>query len=515
MTPVHIVGAGPGDPSLISVRGLRHLAQADVVVHDRLIDARLLAMAPHEAERIDVGDAAPTGTDQDAICLLIAEKAREGQRVVRLKWGDPFVFDSGGREALFLHEQGIPFEVVPGVPGLVGIPTYAGIPVSYPGSGDTLTFIRGYEDGTEGTPQLDWTQLARVDGSVVCYAGPRQILRVLTSLLDHGRPADDYAAVIINGTSPLQETRQGTLEELRDELQQEPLTQAAVLVVGPTVGLRDHLRWYDERPLFGQRIVVTRSREQAVDFVDRLVELGARPILAPSIRITPLADFEELDEVIGRIADFDWLVFTSANGVDHFMARALQQLRDVRDLKGPRICAIGPTTAERLARFHLRVDTMPTENRSEAIVEALRREGQVDGARVLLPRADIARETLPDDLLQAGMIVEDVAAYRTVRESFGREGEPDIYKMLLEGEVDIVTFTSASSVRHFVRNLGEDQAADLLSRVDVASIGPVTAEAAQQLGIATTIMPTVEYSIPALVEAIVAHVAGRPRAETA
>lgn len=514
MTPVHIVGAGPGDPSLISVRGLRYLAKADVVVHDRLIDARLLAMAPAEAERIDVGDAAPSGTDQDAICLLLAEKARDGHRVVRLKWGDPFVFDSGGREALFLHEQGIPFEVVPGVPGLVGIPTYAGIPVSYPGSGDVLTFIRGYEGGTEGTPDLDWTQLAQVDGSVVCYAGPRQILRVVTSLIEHGRPPDDFAALVLNGTTPMQETRQGTLEGLRAQLEADPLTQPAVLVVGPTVGFRDHLRWYDERPLFGQRIVVTRSREQAGDFVERLVDLGARPILAPSIRIVPLTEFEELDEVIGRVHEFDWLVFTSANGVDHFMARALLLLRDVRDLKGPRLCAIGPTTAERLAAYHLRVDTMPTENRSEAIVEALRREGPVDGARVLLPRADIGREALPDELRQAGATVEDIATYRTIRESSPREGQPDIYKMLLEGDIDIVTFTSASSVRHFVTNLGEDQAADLLSRVDVASIGPVTAEAAQQLGIATTIMPTETYSIPALVDAIVAHVAQRP-AETA
>lgn len=509
MTPVYIIGAGPGDPSLIPVRGLRYLSRADVVVHDRLIDARLLAMAPADAERIEVGAAAPSGTDQDAICLLLAEKARDGHRVVRLKWGDPYVFDSGGREALFLHEQGIPFEVVPGIPALVGIPAYAGIPVSYPGSGDTITFIRGYEDGTEDTPQLDWTQLARVEGAVVCYAGPRQIVRVVTSLLAHGRPADDFAAVVLNGTTPMQETRYGTLEELRRQLEAEPLSQPGVLVVGPSVGLRDHLRWFDERPLFGQRIVVTRSREQAGDFVERLVELGARPILAPSIRIVPLADYQELDEVIGRVHEFDWLIFTSANGVDHFMARALTQLRDVRDLKGPRLCAIGPTTAERLAAFHLRVDTVPTENRSEAIVDALRREGPVEGARVLLPRADIGREALPDELRHAGAIVEDVATYRTVRETIPREDGPDIYKMLLEGDVDIVTFTSASSVRHFVTNLGEDQAADLLSRVDVASIGPVTAEAAQQLGIRTTIMPTEAYTIPALVDAIVAHVTRR------
>jgi uroporphyrinogen III methyltransferase / synthase len=509
MTPVYIVGAGPGDPSLISVRGLRCLSEADVVVHDALIDPRLLGLARAGAETIDVGSAAPRDMAQDAICLLLAEKAREGRRVVRLKWGDPFVFDSGAKEALFLHEQQIPFEVVPGVPALVAIPAYAGIPVTYPGSGDTLTFIRGFEDGTEGTPEVDWSLLARVYGSIVCYTGPRQIGRVIASLIDNGRPPDDSAALICHGTTPNQTTAHGTLESLRARLEHEPLTTPAVLVVGPTVGLRDHLRWFDERPLFGQRIVVTRSREQAGAFVDRLAELGAHPVLAPSIRIEPLDDFTELDSAIASVADYDWIAFTSANGVDHFMRRFLHVSRDIRELKGPRLCAIGPATAERLARFHLHIDLMPEEDRGEAVAAALAAQGSIEGARVLLPRADIAREALPDELRRAGATVDDVATYRTVREQLGREEEADIYKMLLEGAIDIVTFTSASSVRHFVSTLGEEQAADLLSRVQVASIGPVTAEAAQQLGIATTIMPTQSYTIPALVDAIVAAVAGR------
>jgi uroporphyrinogen III methyltransferase / synthase len=509
MTPVHIVGAGPGDPSLISVRGLRCLTEADVVVHDALIDPRLLAMARPDAETIDVGSAAPQDVAQDAICLLLAEKAREGRRVVRLKWGDPFVFDSGGKEALFLHEQRIPFEVVPGVPALVGIPAYAGIPVTYPGSGDTLTFIRGYEDGNESTPELDWSALARVDGSLVCYAGPRQIGRVMTSLIEHGRPGDDWAALICHGTTPSQSTSHGTLDELRAQVEREPLAAPAVLVVGPTAGLREHLRWFDERPLFGKRIVVTRSREQAGAFVDRLSELGARPILAPSIRIEALDDFAELDYAIGQIHQYAWLVFTSVNGVEHFMRRFLYLARDIRDLKGPRLCAVGPATAERLERYHLHVDLMPGEEHGDAVAAALASEGQIEGVRLLLPRADIARESLPDELRRAGATVDDIAAYRTVREQVGREGDPDIYKMLLEGDIDIVTFTSASSVRQFVTTLGEDQAADLLSRVDVASIGPVTAEAAQQLGITTTIMPADHFTIPALIDAIVAAVAGK------
>lgn len=509
MTPVSIVGAGPGDPSLISVRGMRLLAGADVVVHDALIDPRLLRMAPPDAERIDVGDAAPNEAAQDAISLLVAEKAREGKRVVRLKWGDPFVFDSGGKEALFLHHQGIPFEVVPGIPALVGIPAYAGVPVTYPGSGNTLTFIRGYEDGDETTPDLDWTQLAQVDGALLCYAGPRQLARVASCLLAHGRPADDSAVIVYHGTSPQQRTLDGTLESLARELEARPPQTPAVLVVGPSAGLRQHLRWFDERPLFGTRIVVTRSREQAGEFVERLADLGADVIQAPSIVIQPLDDYGEIDLAIAGISTYHWLVFTSANGVDHFMRRALGRVRDIRDLHGPRICAVGPATAERLQRLFLRVDVMPDEDRAEGVIAALKATGSLEGQRILMPRADIAREVLPEELRKAGADVDDIAAYRTVRATWGQEGQPDIYKMLLEGAVDIVTFTSASSVRHFVTNLGEEQAADLLQQVAVASIGPVTAEAAQQLGVATSIVPDAPYTIASLTDAIVAHVRNR------
>jgi uroporphyrinogen III methyltransferase/synthase len=282
-----------------------------------------------------------------------------------------------------------------------------------------------------------------------------------------------------------------------------------VLVVGPTAGLREHLRWFDERPLFGSRIVVTRSREQAGEFVDQLHDLGAEVIEAPSIQIEALGDYDEVDRAIASIGTYDWLVFTSANGVDHFMRRALSRVRDIRDLHGPRLCAVGPATAERLQRLFLRVDVIPEEDRAEGIIAALKATGSLEGLRMLLPRADIARESLPDELRKAGAVVDDITAYRTVRATWGQEGEPDIYKKLLEGDVDIVTFTSASSVRHFVTNLGEDQAADLLQHVAVASIGPVTAEAAQQLGVTTRIMPDAPYTIGSLVDAIVAYVRSR------
>jgi uroporphyrinogen III methyltransferase / synthase len=502
MTTVYLVGAGPGDPSLITVRGMRRLAAADVVVHDHLVHPRLLRAAPADAERIDVGAAAPQPLEQEAICLLLAEKAREGRNVVRLKWGDPYFFDSGGKEALLLHEQGIPFEVIPGVPVAIAAPTYAGVPVTYPGAGDTLTFIRGHEDGSNNPPQIDWASLARLEGTIACYAGARQLAGIVHSLLDHGRPPDDGATIVQDGTLPRQRTMHGTLEEIGRKLDAEALRAPGVLIVGRVSQLRDHLRWFDARPLFGRRIIVTRSREQAGDLIEQLEELGAETIEAPAIRIEPMGSGEALDIACRDASTFDWIVFTSVNGVEHFMRCLMQGPGDVRSLKGPRLCAVGPSTAERLSRYGLKVDLIPREFHAEGIAEALRGTGSLDGARVLLPKADIAREVLGEELRRAGAQVTEVAAYRTVPESGSRDSDPDIYKMLLEGQIDIVTFTSASSVRQFAKLIGEEQAADLLAGTKIASIGPVTAEAAQQMGIETKIMPT-EYTVPALVQAIV------------
>jgi uroporphyrinogen III methyltransferase / synthase len=304
----------------------------------------------------------------------------------------------------------------------------------------------------------------------------------------------------------------GTLESLAARLDEEPIKNAAIVIVGSVAGLRDHLRWYDARPLFGRRIIVTRAREQARELVDRLEELGADTIEAPSFLIEAVADTAALDEACARAGSFQWLVFTSQNGVEHFMRRLLAGPGDVRSLKGPRICAVGPATAERLSRYGLKVDLVPSEHRAEAVVEAMRLIGELQGATVLFPRADIAREVLVEELRRHGAEVTEVVAYRTMPES-GREHDPDIYKMLLERQIDVVTFTSASSVRHFVKTLGEDQAADLLRSTAVASIGPVTAEAAQQLGIKTTIMPG-DYTVPGLVTAILEYVGSEQDAAT-
>lgn len=501
---VYIVGAGPGDPSLISVRGRRFLERADVVVYDHRVPPGMLRFARADAERIDVGPAAPRALDQEAISILLAEKVRDGKTVVRLKWGDPFVFDSGGKEALLLHEQGIPFEIVPGIPAAIGGAAYAGIPVTYPGAGDVVTFVRGHEDETDTAPDVEWGRLAGLGGTIVCYAGPRQVGAIATALVAHGMPADESAALVYDATTSSQRTMTGPLGAIAAQaLEGRP----SLMVIGRVAGLREHLRWFDDRPLFGRRIVVTRSQEQAGELMDMLEERGAEAIPAPTIRIAPPHDAAALREACARAASFDWIVFTSANAVDSFMTELLAA-GDVRELKGVRICTIGASTASRLQRYGIRVDLTPAEYRGEAVLDALKASGPITGRTVLLPRADIARDVLADELREAGAEVTEVIAYRTTLAQPGRGNDHDIYGMLLEGKIDAVTFTSASTVRNFVQIYGEDQAADLLRGTVVASIGPVTSEAAQQLGITTTVMPE-RYTIPDLVDALVEHFASQ------
>jgi uroporphyrinogen III methyltransferase/synthase len=342
---VFLVGTGPGGPGLITARGQQCLEAADVLIYDRTVHPRVLELASPHAERIDVGRPAREPSDQDAISLLLAEKAREGKVVARLKQGDPFIFDRGGEEALFLHEHGIPFEVVPGVPTGLGAAAYAGIPVTYPGGGDTLTFVRGFEAGNGERPRVPWAQVAKLDGTILCLGGHGDLTRVVGELLAHGRAGDDSAALIGRGTLPGQETEVGTLDDIRARLAEAPFDGAATLVVGKVVGLREHLRWFDERPLFGRRVLVTRSRHQAAELVELLEATGAEAIEAPVLRVAELDDFTALDLALDTASQCDWIVFTTVNGVDGFMRRLMERGRDVRALAGPRIAAAGSASA--------------------------------------------------------------------------------------------------------------------------------------------------------------------------
>jgi uroporphyrinogen III methyltransferase/synthase len=308
---VYLIGAGPGAPDLITLRGLRCLQKADVVIFDHLVHRDLLDISPAHAERIDVGSAAPEPRDQDAICFLLAEKAREGKTVARLKWGDPFLFDQGGEEALFLHEQGVRYEVVPGVPHAIGASAYAGVPITYPGSGDTVTFVRGHEDEGREKARIDWTALAKLDGTIVSYAGPQQLPRMLTSLIDHGRSPDEPAAIILHGTLSSQRTITGTLGSLSAQLKEEPVG-AGLLIVGRVVNFREHLRWFDSRPLFGRQALVMHSNEQNDDLADLLRSQGAEVIVDTDTHV----------DVYRQLLDrkIDLVAFTSAAAVLNFAA---------------------------------------------------------------------------------------------------------------------------------------------------------------------------------------------------
>jgi uroporphyrinogen III methyltransferase/synthase len=502
---VHLIGAGPGDPGLITAHGLECLRSADVVIYDHLVSPRLLRHAKHTAELIDVGTAAPQPMEQEAINYLLVEKAREGKRVARLKWGDPFVFDRGGEEALFLNEQHVPYEVVPGVPAGIGIPAYAGVPVSYPNGGDTITLVRGFEDQSRTPPRIDWASLVRLDGTIVCYAGRQQLPLVLESLMANGWPEDAQAVVVYNGTLPAQQTLAGTLAELLAAVREPRGREAGMLIVGRVAGLREHLRWYDTRPLFGVRVLVTRAREQATELADLLTSLGADPVIAPMIKVLPPEDRQPLLDAAAAVDRFDWIVFTSANAVDALMQALDETGCDVRSHKGPQLCAVGSATADQLARYGIKVDLVPSEYRAEALAAALAARGSLDRVRVLLPRADIGREVVADSLRKGGADVTEVTAYRTVLDDSQSDDGPDIYRMLLDGELHVVTFTSGSAVKNFVQIYGADQAADLLSRTCVATIGPVTTEVAGRLGIKVTVQAS-PYTVPAMVEAIARHI---------
>lgn len=492
---VYLVGAGPGDPSLISLRGYRCLQRADVVIYDHRVQARLLRWAPPAAERIDVGRSSARPLEQEAVALLVAEKAREGRTVVRLKWGDPFVFDTGGKEALLLAEHGIAFEIIPGIPAAIAAPAYAGIPVTYPAAGDTLVIIRGAETPTTDPPDVDWAALAKMDGSIVCYAGPRQLPSIARALLSHGRSPDDPAVLIRNGTLATQQTTAttlGALSEAEDE------RRTSLLIVGAVADLREHLQWFDRRPLFGKHIVVTRPREQARDLVELIEEAGAEAIEAPTVTTAPPDDELMLADAASRAGSFDWIVFTTSTAVDSFLRVLLAGEGDIRALKGVQLCAIGMSTADRLRAFGIRADLAPAEFGVEAITEAL---GATDGKRMLIVRPDQARDVLAKELRRRGADVTDVIAYRSVPAT---EIGQEVYRMLLEGKVDAVTFTSASTVRQFVELIGQEQAVDLLGTTVVAAIGPVTAEAAAQLGVNVQVVAR-RYDVDGLVEALIDH----------
>ncbi|HET8628114.1 MAG TPA: uroporphyrinogen-III C-methyltransferase [Thermomicrobiales bacterium] len=505
---VSLVGAGPGDAGLLTVRGLERLRAAEVVVYDRLLDPRLLDEAPADAERIYVGkEPGRHALRQDEINALLVARGLAGRRVVRLKGGDPFVFGRGGEEAEALAAAGVHFEVVPGVTSAVAAPAYAGIPVTHRDATSAVTIVTGHEDPAREGSRLDWDALAR-SGTLVFLMGVGNLPAIAARLVERGRPADTPAAAIEWGTWARQRVVTGTLAGLHDAVTAAGLGSPATIVVGEVARLRERLRWFDDparRPLLGKRVLVTRARAQASELSRALADLGAIPAELPAIRFADPEDYAPVDAAIADLAAYGWVIFTSANSVARFFARLCGAGKDARALAGARLVAIGSGTARALADQGLVADIVPERFVAEAVVERLTRE-DLAGARVLLPRAAEARDVLPRELARLGATVDVVPVYRTVQ----APPDPALLAALAAGEIDIVTFTSSSTVTNLVALIEETadgrrrtaEGRDPLGGALVACIGPVTAQTARERGLRVDVVAA-EHSIPGLVAALV------------
>ncbi|MGD9031661.1 MAG: uroporphyrinogen-III C-methyltransferase, partial [Desulfobacteraceae bacterium] len=412
---VYLVGAGPGDPGLLTLKAKACLEEADAVIYDYLANEAFLDHADKKAEMIYVGKKGGEHTlSQEEINKLIVDKAQKGLTVVRLKGGDPFIFGRGGEEAEELVKAGVSFEVVPGVTSAIAVPAYAGIPLTHRDYTSTVAFITGHEDPRKETSSIAWDKLATSVGTLVFLMGVGNLPQIAKRLMAHGRSPDTPVALIQRGTVPEQKTVVGRLQDIAERAQSEGLKPPAIIVVGDIVNLREQLNWFENKPLFGKRIVVTRAREQASGFLAHLNALGAACIEFPTIQVVPPKSWDPLDRAVMRLERYQWLLFTSVNGVKYFFKRLEDLGLDMRELRDMKVGAIGPKTAEAVYKKGIRPDLVPEEYRAEAVVEAFKK-WDVKGVKILLPRAAKAREVLPVELVKLGANVDEIPAYETVR----------------------------------------------------------------------------------------------------
>ncbi len=494
---VYLVGAGPGDPKLITLKGIECLKNAEVIVYDRLSSPRLLSYAKPDAELIYAGKSpVKHALKQGEINEVLAVKAGEGKVVVRLKGGDPFVFGRGGEEAEYLLARGIPYEVVPGVTSGIAVPAYAGIPVTHRDFNSTMAFITGNEDPAKEETSILWDKIATGCGTLVFYMGMANLPHIVERLTANGRPPETPVAIVRWGTRPEQQTVTATLATIVEKAKEAKMGHPAIIVVGEVVSLREKLKWFEEKPLFGRRVLVTRARSQASVFAEKIEFLGGEPWEFPTIEIAEPGDYTPMDNAIGEIETYDWLVLTSVNGVQSFMNRMRRLRKDVRALGNVKIVAVGPKTREEIEKYGIFCEFMPEEFVAEAIIEVFRGHDMKE-KKVLLPRADIARKVLPETLQSMGALVNEVTAYRTVT---GAGNSADLIKMLEDGRIHVVTFTSSSTVKNFMKKLGQENI-NLLNGVAVACIGPITSATARELGLKVDIEAR-EYTIDGLTQAI-------------
>ncbi len=499
---VYLVGAGPGDPGLITVKGLNILKRAEVLVYDHLASKRLLKFVPDSTELIYAGKKGNVhhAFTQVEINQMLVDRAKSGKRVVRLKGGDPFIFGRGGEEIEELVAAGVAFEVVPGVTSATAAATYAGIPITHRNYTSSVAFITGHEDPTKKDSRVAWDKISTGIGTLVFYMGIKNLPFIAENLIKHGRDPKSKVAVIRWASTPEQHTVVGTLDNIADKVKEAGIKPPALIVVGEVVGLRDKINWFEKKPLFGKSILVTRTRAQASELVMLLEDNGADCLEGSTIALIDPDNWTELDSALASIASYDWLLFTSINAIDFFFKRLRQKGLDARDLNGPKIGVVGSVTADILRDHGIRADLLPEEFTGEGLADALLDKG-VKGQKILLPRALKAHEILPEKLREGGAQVDIAPVYQNV--------QPDDYAMVreaLEGkQIDMVTFTSSSTVRNFLEMLDikdDEEFKRLLGDVKIAVIGPITAKTALAKGLKIDVQPAT-YTIPAMVDAIV------------
>ena len=493
---VYLIGAGPGDPGLLGLKAKECLETADAVVYDRLADPRIIEFCRKDAEMVYVGKASANHTmRQPDINKLLVKLAAEGKTVARLKGGDPFVFGRGGEEAIELLEAGLPFEFVPGVTSAIAVAEYAGIPVTHRHVATSFAVITGHEDPTKGESTINWKGLATAVDTLVFLMGVENIERISSQLIANGRSADCPAAVIRWGTRPEQRTLITTVGKAAADVKATGMKPPAIFLVGEVVKLREQLQWFDNKPLFGKTVIVTRARAQASALTKKLEAQGARVLEVPAIKIVPPADFAPLDKAIAEIDTYKWLILTSVNGVEYFFNRLQKAGKDSRALWGIKIAAIGSATAEALKGYGITADLIPSAYKAEELADALAEDTKA-GDKLLLARAKVARNVLPERLRALGAQVDVVAAYETVTDCQNKE---ELLDALESGEASVVTFTSSSTVTNLLDVLGDKK--DLLNKVALAAIGPVTAETLEKNGLKPAISAA-EYTIDGLMTAI-------------
>jgi uroporphyrinogen III methyltransferase/synthase len=495
---VYLVGAGPGDPGLLTLRAKECIEIADVIVYDYLSNAEFLRMARADCERIYAGKKAKDHTlTQDEINALIVAKAKEGKIVTRLKGGDPVLFGRGAEEASELAAAGIRYEIVPGVSSSIAGPIYAGIPVTHRSHASQLTIFTGHEDPTKPESSLDYAHLAKTPGTRVMLMGVERMMEITQELIKHGASADTPVALVRWATRGNQQTLVGTLGTIAEQVKASGFKAPAVCVIGDVVKERENINWFEDRPLFGKRIVVTRTRHQAGGLTKQLSKLGADVIELPTIKIVEPKNLLEFGELVQDCYTYDWIVFSSPNGVEAFFKMFYKLYSDARSIGPAKIAVIGPGTAEKVKEYHMAVDLMPEKKFvAEGLIEKFKKDEAIEHLKVLWVRAEEAREVIAEGLNKMGAIVDEALAYRTVPER--DDNQAAIARMTEEG-ADVITFTSSSTVECFFA-LG----LELPKGVKIASIGPVTTDALKERGLKPDIEAQ-EYSIPGLIKAIEKH----------